>query len=120
MNSEMMAEMPKIQTIEFSGDAAQERHTNTISIEVAKDATPPEIKSGDILKVLPGAPVTEHDLALVILGDNVACRRIKRYASGIYLIPGIKEKLPEFYSMEELEGKGFKILGKVTERIRRY
>ena len=91
-----------------------------ISITADFEDTQPDIKSGDVVRIAPGVPISEKDFALVMIGDQILCRKIKRYVGGVFLIPGNNALLPEFYSMEEMEQKGFRILGKVAERVRRY
>lgn len=92
----------------------------TKSITADFEDMQPDIKPGDVIRIAPGVPITERDFAFVMIGDQILCRKIKRYVSGVYLISENKALLPEFYSMEELEQRGFKILGKVVEIIRRH
>lgn len=93
-----------------------------MSIEIMADFEDmqPDIKPGDIVRIAPGVPTSEKDFTLVMIGDQILCRKIKRYVSGVFLIPENKTYSPEFYSMEELEQRGFRILGKVIELIRRH
>lgn len=84
--------------------------------------TQPTLVPGDIITIdyNPSLIITEKDIALVMIGDSIAIRKIKRYVSGIFLIPLNNAFLPEFFSMEELEAKGFRILGRVVENRRKY
>ena len=93
---------------------------NIMSITADFQDMQPEIKPGDVIRIAPGVPVSEKDFTLVMIGDQILCRKIKRYAIGVFLIPGDNTISPEFYSMEEMEQKGFRILGKVVERVRHY
>lgn len=99
---------------------AEKSALKTISITADFEDMQPDIRPGDLIKIEPDVPTSEKDFTLVMVGDQILCRRIKRYVSGVFLIPGNAAFSPEFYSMEELEQKGFKILGKVVECVRNY
>ena len=79
----------------------------------------PEIEPGDILIIdADSESVKDGDIALLLLDGNRAVRRLKHIDGGVWLIPSNNAFADEFIATEEM-GRVC-ILGKVTERRRKY
>lgn len=80
----------------------------------------PEIEPGDILITnADSESVKDGDIALLLLDGNRAVRRLKHIdGGGVWLIPSNNAFADEFIATEEIERVC--ILGKVTERRRKY
>lgn len=91
--------------------------TITADLEACRKMRP-QIEPGDILKVETGTPITEKDI-LIISIDNIQMLGRVRFAScGAWVSFSNPAYAAEFIPAEELNR--LRIMGKVTERIRRY
>ena len=80
------------------------------------DSMEPRICDGDIVIVKQQSDAESGDIVIAMVnGDDAVCKRLKKYAGGIALISLNSKYEPMMFSMEEIEGKPVKILGKVIE-----
>lgn len=79
----------------------------------------PEIEPGDVLIIdTDRESVKDGDIALLLLDGNRTVRRLNHINGGVWLIPSNNAFADEFIATEEM-GRVC-ILGKVTERRRKY
>lgn len=78
----------------------------------------PQIEPGDILKVETGTPITEKDILIISLDKIPEIGSVKLVSCGAWVSFSNPAYVAEFIPAEELNR--LRIMGKVTERIRRY
>ncbi len=85
-------------------------------LKIKGDSMSPRIQNGDVVIVRQQPDVDTGDIAIVCVnGDNATCKKIKKEADGILLIPFNPAYETKFYSNEKIEALPITILGKVVE-----
>lgn len=81
----------------------------------------PDIKDGDTVIVKKQEDVESGEIAIVsVNGEDATCKRIKKYESGIRLVPINPAYEPIDYSNDEIKSMPITIMGKVVELKRRF
>ncbi len=81
----------------------------------------PEIRDGDLIVVDQEAVWSDGDIVLVTVnGDEGTCKRIRRYADGIRLIPLNPTYDPLDYSATQVEELPVKVVGRVVESRKKW
>ncbi len=76
----------------------------------------PRILEGDIVIVRKQEDIDTGDIAIVMVdGSEATCKKIKKSANGIMLIPFNPSYEPVFYSNDEIRSLPVTIIGKVVE-----
>lgn len=78
----------------------------------------PQIEPGDILKVEKGAPITTKDIAFISIENKPMFATVKFLHCGVWVVFSNPAYDAVYIPPEEI-GK-LNVIGKVTERIRRY
>jgi repressor LexA len=92
-----------------------------VAIRIKGDSMAPNIQEKDILIVRVQDDVDNGDIAIVMVnGDEVTCKKIKKTPEGVMLIPFNPEYDTMFYTNAEIESLPVRIYGKVIETRRKY
>ena len=109
-----------VRVLPCQGKEKEESNVSKIIAELQMcNGMQPEIEPGDILIIdADSESVKDGDIALLLLDGNRTVRRLKHIDGGVWLIPSNNAFADEFIATEEM-GRVC-ILGKVTERRRKY
>lgn len=104
--------------IDYEEVSADELNPNYeyFGLKIKGDSMSPRIQNGDVVIVRQQPDVDTGDIAIVCVnGYNATCKKIKKEAGGISLVPSNPAYESEFYSNNEVETLPITILGKVVE-----
>ena len=85
------------------------------ALRITGTSMQPRMSEGDVVIVKKQNMVENGDIAVVLVGDEATCKKIKFTKSGLYLIGLNPDFEPLFYSPEECVSLPVRILGKVVE-----
>lgn len=86
------------------------------ALHIRGDSMAPRILDGDVVIVQSQSDVEQGDVAIVLVnGDSATCKKIRKSADGISLIPFNTSYEPKFYTNQEIQDLPIQIIGKVVE-----
>lgn len=76
----------------------------------------PKMDDGDVVIVRQQPDANTGDTVIVIVnGDSATCKKLKKVENGLILIPTNPSYETMFYTLEEIQNKPVRIIGKVVE-----
>lgn len=79
------------------------------------DSMLPKIEPGDIMIIHAQNDVESGQVAIIKVGGEVTCKRVKKYRDGIELIGINPLYTPKFFTKEQIKEEPVEIVGRVTE-----
>lgn len=79
------------------------------------DSMLPKIEPGDIMIIHAQNDVESGQVAIIKVGGEVTCKRVKKYRDGIELIGINPSYAPTFFTKEQIKEEPVEIVGRVTE-----
>ncbi|MBF0714537.1 helix-turn-helix domain-containing protein [Gemella sp. GH3] len=90
-------------------------------LKIKGDSMEPAIMNGDVVIVRQQPDAESGDTVIVVVnGDSATCKKIKKHANGLMLIPINPNYETTFYSNEEITTIPIVIIGKVVELRRQF
>ncbi|MEG2521289.1 MAG: XRE family transcriptional regulator [Anaerovoracaceae bacterium] len=85
-------------------------------LQIKGSSMEPRIMEGDVVIIRQQSDVESGEVAAVLVnGDEATLKKVVKHKNGISLISFNQAFEPRFFTMEEIESKPIKILGKVVE-----
>ena len=101
--------------------ADEDEYGPLFALRIAGDSMEPEIKKGSIAIVRPQEDADTGDVVIVhINGEDATCKRIKKTAAGLTLLPANPAYDMQPYTWAEVAEKPVSIIGKVIEVRTKY
>lgn len=97
-------------------DAAMAATGEFFGLRIKGHSMEPRISEGDVVIVRKQDDAETGEIAIVMVnGENATCKRIKKEANGLSLIPNNPTYDIKFFSAEEVNSLPVRIIGKVVE-----
>lgn len=84
-------------------------------LKIKGDSMEPRMTTGDVVIVRSQPTVETGDIAILLIGDEATCKKVKLTNEGMILISFNPSYDPMFYTNLEIEQLPIRILGKVVE-----
>lgn len=103
-----------IDTEEISEDMA--KTGDFFALQIKGDSMEPRIYDGDVVIVRQQEDADSGDIVIAMVnGYDATCKRLVKYATSIALVSLNSKYEPMMFTMEEVESKPVRIIGKVVE-----
>lgn len=103
-----------IDTEEISEDMA--KTGDFFALQIKGDSMEPRIYDGDVVIVKQQEDADSGDIVIAMVnGYDATCKRLVKYATSIALVSLNSKYEPMMFTMEEVESKPVRIIGKVVE-----
>ena len=91
------------------------------ALKLKGDSMEPRMANGDVVIVKKQDNIESGEIAVVMVGEEEAtCKKVVKHTDGIVLISNNPKYTPMFFTVEEIDRRSVKILGRVIELRARF
>ena len=91
------------------------KNDEIFGLKLKGDSMEPRMAEGDIVMVRRQRDVENGDIAIVLVDGEATCKKVVKHSGGLALISNNTRYAPMFFTIEDMQKKDIKILGRVIE-----